>query len=160
LETYTYEISEDKDTTVNATDAYGSIWEEAWKKYEKNEADETETTIATCNANTGRGWRWVTIEGIEVKDHRMTIGQTTNGVLTGKPFEGTWFSVVDWSLTLTTKGNNDGWDGPLTGVNSLKPAQSTAVDGIYTIDGRRVSTTSRGLYIIVRDGKASKMIVK
>ncbi len=160
LETYTYEISEDKDTTVNATDAYGSIWEEAWKKYEKNEADETETTIATCNANTGRGWRWVTIEGIEVKDHRMTIGQTTNSLLTGQPFEGTWFSVVDWSLTLTTKGNNDGWEGPLTGVNSLKPAQSTAVDGIYTIDGRRVSTTSRGLYIIVRDGKASKMIVK
>ena len=160
LETYTYQISEDKDTTVNATDAYGSIWEEAWKKYEKNEADETETTIATCNANTGRGWRWVTIEGIEVKDHRMTIGQTTNSLLTGQPFEGTWFSVVDWSLTLTAKGNNDGWEGPLTGVNSLKPAQSTAVDGIYTIDGRRVSTTSRGLYIIVRDGKASKMIVK
>ena len=161
METYTYldPVSE-KDTTVNATDIYGSMWQEAFEKYMNNEADELETAIATCNGQNGRGWKWVTIEGIVVKDHRMTLGQTTDGNRSGKPFTGTWFSVVDWSLTLTAKGNNEGWDGPLTGVNSLKPAQSTAVDGIYTIDGRRVSTTSRGLYIIVRDGKASKMIVK
>ena len=162
METYTLELEEGKDSIVNATDAYGSIWEEFYNKYMdgKVELDERETAIATCNDQRGRGWRWVTIEGIEVKDHRMTIGQTTDSLRTGKPFEGTWFSVVDWSLTLTAKGDNTGWDGPITGVNSITPAQSTAVDGIYTVDGRRVGRAGRGLYIVVRGGKASKMLVK
>lgn len=161
METYTYldPVSE-KDTTVNATDIYGSMWQEAFEKYMNNEADELETAIATCNGQNGRGWKWVTIEGIVVNDHRMTLGQTTDGNRSGKPFTGTWFSVVDWSLTLTAKGNNDGWNGPLTGVNSLSAAQSTAADGIYAIDGRRVSGKASGLYIVVRGGKASKVIVK
>ena len=90
----------------------------------------------------------------------MTIGQTTDGTRSGKPFAGTWFSVVDWSLTLTAKGYNDGWNGPLTGVNSINAAQGAAADGIYAIDGRRVSNAARGLYIVVRNGKANKVIVK
>lgn len=161
METYTYlDPVTEKDTTVNATDIYGSMWLEAFEKYNNGEADELESAIATCNGNNGRGWKWVTIEGIVVNDHRMTIGQTTDGTRSGKPFAGTWFSVVDWSLTLTAKGNNDGWNGPLTGVNSINAAQGAAADGIYAIDGRRVSNAARGLYIVVRNGKASKVIVK
>lgn len=163
MESYTYmDPVTEKDTTVWATDTYGSIWEAALENYLNPDVqtDEIETAIATCNGQQGRGWRWVTIEGIVVNNHRMTIGQTTDGNRTGKPFQGTWFSVVDWSLTLTAKGNNEGWDGPLTGVNSLNAAQDAAADGIFTIDGRRVRYTSRGLYIVVRNGKASKVLVK
>ena len=90
----------------------------------------------------------------------MTIGQTTDGARTGKPFEGTWFSVVDWSLTLTAKGDNSDWNGPLTGVKDLNTTQSTAADGIYSIDGRRATQPTRGLYIVVRNGKANKVLVK
>ena len=151
---------EAQDTTVSATDTYGSIWEAAFEKFNNGTADETENAIATCNGMNGRGWRWVTIEGIQVTDHQMTIGQTTDGTRTGKPFEGTWFSVVDWSLTLTAKGDNSDWNGPLTGVKDLNSNPTTAIDGIYTLDGRRTSQPTRGLYIVVRNGKASKILVK
>ena len=160
METYTYlnPVSE-KDTTVNATDIYGSIWEEAFEQYISGSTDENVIAIATCNGQNGRGWKWVTIEGIVVEDHTLTIGQTTDGTRSGKAFEGTWFSVVDWSLTLTEKGDNEGWN-PLTSVNDLKVDQPAANDGIYTLDGRRVSNASKGLYIVVRGGKASKVLVR
>lgn len=160
METYTYldPVSE-KDTTVNATDIYGSIWEEAFEQYVNGSTDENVIAIATCNGQNGRGWKWVTIEGIVVEDHTLTIGQTCDAARTGKAFEGTWFSVVDWSLTLTEKGENDGWN-PLTSVNNLQVEQPAANDGIYTLDGRRVSHASKGLYIVVRGGKASKVLVR
>ena len=161
METYTYlDPVTEKDTTVNATDIYGSMWEQAFEKYINGEADELESAIATCNGQNGRGWKWMTIEGIVVTDHQMTIGQTTDGARTGKPFEGTWFSVVDWSLTLTAKGDNTGWNGPLTGINNLAAVKTTSADGVYTIDGRRANKVGRGFYIVVRDGKASKVLVK
>ena len=161
METYTYfdPVSE-KDTTVTATDKFGSIWEDAFQKYQEGTASTDENAIATANGQQGRGWRWVTIENIQVTDHQMTIGQTTDGARTGKPFEGTWFSVVDWSLTLTAKGDNSDWNGPLTGVKDLNTTQSTAADGIYSIDGRRATQPTRGLYIVVRNGKANKVLVK
>lgn len=128
--------------------------------YQASTATIDQEAIAFANGNEGRGWQWLTIDDIVVKDHILTIGQTCDPARTGKVFEGSWFSVTDWSLTLIEKGNNDGWNGPTTGVCDLQVVLPAANDGMYTLDGRRVSRASNGLYIVVRGGKASKVLVK
>ena len=160
---YTYfdDESNERDTTVIASDKFGPIWEEARHQVlDEGNNDPDVLAIYEANGAQGRGWKWLTIENIVVKDHTLTIGQTTDPALTGKNFDGTWFSVTDWSLTLTEKGDNEGWNGPLTGVESISVTAPAQADGIYSLDGRRVSRTARGLYIVVRGGKASKVLVK
>jgi hypothetical protein len=161
LQYYTYQSAESgEDTTVVASDRFGPIWEEAMEAYQAGTATIDQEAIAFANGNEGRGWQWLTIDDIVVKDHILTIGQTCDPARTGKVFEGSWFSVTDWSLTLIEKGNNDGWNGPTTGVCDLQVVLPAANDGMYTLDGRRVSRASNGLYIVVRGGKASKVLVK
>lgn len=160
LQYYTYLDGETGlDTTVVASDKYGPIWQEAFDAYIQGDATEEQTNIAMANGNEGRGWQYLSIDNIVVKDHTLTIGQTTNSALSGKAFEGSWFSVTDWTLTLVEKGNNDDWGGPLTAVREINTLPASA-DGIFTLDGRRVSKLNRGLYIVVRGGKASKVLVK
>ncbi len=157
LQTYTYyDETLEKDTTVNATTQYGAIWEEAYTEYVDNtNADFFE--IYNVNGATGYGWEWLTLPAVEVKDHTLTIGATTDGARTGKAFEGTWFSATDWSLTLLSKGNNDGWNGPLTRVAEIRNAAAPVA--VYGIDGRRVNGMNRsGLYIITENGRARKVV--
>jgi hypothetical protein len=92
----------------------------------------------------------------------MVIGMTTDSLRTGKPFTGMWFSATNWQLELTKKGDNTGWNGPLaTGIEDVIIAAPKAADGIYTINGVKVNAINRqGLYIIVRNGKAQKFMVK
>ena len=165
MQTYTYlddETGEEK--TDKATNKWGAIWENACERFETMTDSDPDyfyiQGIVNANGGNGFGWQYLEITGVEVKDHKIVIGMCTDIARTGKQFEGTWFSVTDWTLTLTKKGDNSGWDGPLaTGINEIA-TETLAVDGIYTVNGVRTNKLQRGLNIVVRDGKAMKIMVK
>ena len=165
MQYYTYLDDETgEEMTDKATNKWGAIWEDACERFETmtdSDPDYFYTQgIVNANGGNGYGWMYLEIPGVEVKDHKIVIGMCTDIARTGKQFEGTWFSVTDWTLTLTQKGDNSGWDGPLaTGINEIA-AETLAVDGIYTVNGMRTSKLQRGLNIVVRDGKAMKIMVK
>jgi hypothetical protein len=147
---------------VVASDKYGPIWEAA--KYQVEDlGDYTEEELAIFNANSaqGRGWKHQEIAGIVVTNHVMYIGSQcgTAESKASKLFAGDWYSVGGWTLTLTAKGNNDGWNGPVTAIETVK-GESKQLDGIYTIMGVKAQKMHRGLNIIVRNGKAMKVMVK
>ena len=87
---------------------------------------------------------------------------TTDSLRTGVPFTGTWFSATNWTLTLTQKGDNSGWDGPLsTGIKETVIEAQKPNDGIYTINGVKVNAINdKGMYIIIRNGNAKKVLMK
>ena len=73
---------------------------------------------------------------------------------------GNWFSAGGWTLTLTAKGDNAGWEGPIaTEIASVKEANHMA-DGIYTLTGVKSARLQRGVNIIISGGKAQKVLVK
>ena len=162
LQHHKYETEEGVDTTVVASDIYGAIWEEAYVEVnEKGNTDPDVMAIYNANGSQGRGWEWLALDNVKVEDHVLVIGVTTDSLRTGKPFEGQWFSVTDWSLTLVEKGDNAGWDGPITAVEAVEQKNVLAVDGIFDFTGRRVSGTQKpGLYIVVTNGKARKVLVR
>ncbi len=165
MQTYTYlddETGEEK--TEKATNKWGAIWENACERFETMTDSDPDyfyiQGIVNANGGNGYGWQYLEITGVEVKDHKIVIGMCTDIARTGKQFEGTWFSVTDWTLTLTKKGDNSGWDGPLaTGINEIA-TETLAVDGIYTVNGVRTNKLQRGLNVVVRNGKAMKIMVK
>ena len=165
VQTYTHVSDETgEEVTDNATDKWGQIWEEANERFATmTDADPDYfdvRNIVNANGGQGYGWMHLDIPAIEVKDHKLVIGMAVGEQYTGKAFTGTWFSVDNWTLTLTQKGDNSGWDGPLaTGINEIA-TDKVAVDGIYTINGVRTNKLQRGLNIVVRNGKAMKIMVK
>ena len=94
-------------------------------------------------------------------NHELFIGTMcgTSESQTAKVFAGNWYSVGGWTLTLVAKSDNTGWEGPVTGVDSVKTVEPVA-NGIYTITGLKVNKLQRGLNIIVNNGKAQKVLVK
>jgi hypothetical protein len=108
----------------------------------------------------GRGWKHLDIPAIEVTNHELLIGSLsgTPASKAGKTFTGGWYSVGGWTLTLLNKGNNEGWNGPVSGINTVKSEQQP--DGIYTITGMKAQKLQRGLNIIVRNGNVRKVLVK
>ncbi|MBR6936543.1 MAG: hypothetical protein IKH63_03060 [Prevotella sp.] len=167
LQTYSYiDDATGNDTTVYATDHYGTIWQEACDKF-ANMPDSDPTyfdTQAIVNANGGNGFGWehIDLPGIVVDNHVIVIGMTTDSLRTGVPFTGTWFSATNWTLTLTQKGDNSGWDGPLsTGIKETVIEAQKSNDGIYTINGVKVNAINdKGMYIIIRNGNAKKVLMK
>jgi hypothetical protein len=152
---------------VIASDRFGPIWEAAKAKYESGNYTEEDEAIYRTNivAETdmaqGRGWQELTIEGVKVENHQLLIGSMTGteASATQKVFNGAWYSVGGWTLTLTEKGNNDGWSGPLSGVETVK-SETAAIEGIYSLTGTKMQKLQRGLNIVVSNGKAMKIIVK
>lgn len=165
MQTYTYLDDETgEEMTDKATNKWGAIWENACERFETMTDSDPDyfyiQGIVNANGGNGYGWQYLEITGVEVKDHKIVIGMCTDIARTGKQFEGTWFSVTDWTLTLTKKGDNSGWDGPLaTGINEIA-TETLAVDGIYTVNGVRTNKLQRGLNVVVRNGKAMKIMVK
>ena len=159
FQTYTYfDEEQGEEVTANATDHYGAIWEDAFQKMNDGTADEMEMAIATANAVQGFGWEWLAIEGVEVRNHVLVIGFTTDVARTGKEFTGTWFSATDFTLTQTAAGDNADWTGPIDGVESVK-VNSLATDGIFDLSGRRIADAQKaGLYILIQNGKAQKVL--
>jgi len=160
VNTYTYFDGETGEEVVaNASDINGPMWQEAAAIMDAG-FDEAANDLYLTNSGNGRGWMWLTIENIVVNNHTIVLGMSTNAARTGKQFEGKWFSIVDWSLELTEKGDNSGWNGPITAVNDVTSSTTTAADGMYDIQGRRVNAAVRGLYIRVVNGKAQKVLVR
>lgn len=167
LQTYTRINQETgEEETVNATNYYGQIWEDAVARFQTmTEADPDYFTvqgIANAHAGEGFGWEHIELAGVVVTDHKILIGMTTDALRSGKAFTGTWFSVTNWTLTLTAAGDNTDWDGPISsGIEEIAVAEHNSVDGIYNVNGQRVNAVNRpGLYIVVRNGKATKVLMK
>jgi hypothetical protein len=167
-----YYITQDEETGEDvqavASDKFGPIWEDAKALIESADynslpLEEQERIEAIYNANNGegRGWKAVKIENIVVTNHEMFIGTMTGRESSGavKPFTGAWYSVGGWKLTRIEKGDDGDWTGPFNGIESLSVADQTA-SGIFTITGVKTNQLQRGLNIIVRNGKAMKVLVK
>lgn len=149
------------DSIVTATDKFGQVWADAVLAYKADNTRSDLAGITTANNGQGYGWQLQTWKA-EVNNHELTIGMTTDSLRTGKDaFTGTWFSVVDWGLKLLAAGDNTGWSGPITGVAEIKTNATVMTDAIYTINGQRVAKMSKpGLYIVVENGKAKKVMMK
>ena len=159
------------DTTVVASDKWGLVWEEAkaivedQAKYDAlSDAEKTYyESIFNANNGEGRGWKYMEIPGIVVTNHELLIGTKTGsgieGSKTPKAFAGLWYSVGGWTLTRTAKGEDGDWTGPITGIQNVETVKQVA-DGIYTLTGVKANQLQRGLNIVVRNGKALKIMVK
>ena len=161
LQTYTYQDPASGDyVTENALDKWGQIWEDAKKQLETDTQNAYLASISGANGGNGRGWMHLDVPNLEVVNHTLTIGLTSDSTKTGKPTTVTWYSATDFTLTLTKLGNNEGWNGPITGITEIKN-EALKADAIYNINGQRVANTgSKGLYIVVRNGKAVKVATK
>ena len=164
LNYYTLPDQQGKDSTFVASDSYGPIWEAVDAKEETegySALTAEELAIWNANGGKGRGWKKVQISGVNVANHALIIGFTTNSQRTGKACSASWVSVTDFTLTLTEPGDNTGWDGPITGISAMPTEERVnAIDGIYTLSGARVTTPQRGLYIIVQNGKSRKVLFR
>ena len=154
-----------EDTTLIASDTHGPIWEAAKAAVESGEYTDEQYTIYNTNVvegeGIGRGWKHQEMTAV-VTNHQLLIGTCagSEALQTEKVFAGNWYSVGGWTLTLIEKGDNTGWEGPVAdGIADVKTA-ATVADGVYTISGVKQAKMQRGLNIIVRGGKAQKVIVK
>ena len=84
-------------------DRGGDIWRDAAIRVK--EADEkgqqispSDVRIALANGGMGYGWNKVVIDGIEVRDGKLTYGVSCDPDFTGHPFKGCWLSAVDFVL--------------------------------------------------------------
>ena len=157
---------EGEEVQMIASDTHGPIWEAAKAAVESGDYTDEQYTIYNTNVvegeGIGRGWKHQEMTGIVVTNHQLLIGTCagSEALQTEKVFAGNWYSVGGWTLTLIEKGDNTGWEGPVAdGIADVKTA-ATVADGVYTISGVKQAKMQRGLNIIVRGGKAQKVIVK
>lgn len=151
------------DSILVCTDSYGSIFADLYKKTDGGEtATDSELDTLLVNNGTGRGWHYTSVE-IEVKDHTLTMGFTCDSTFTrkygGVAFEGTWISADNFTLTLLSAGDNDGWN-PATCISSVADEDFNVkcVNGrlsvpkgslVYSVSGMLVnpeSVLSEGIY--------------
>jgi hypothetical protein len=124
------------DSTGQVSDTYGPIWEAA--------ADGS--AIKLANSGKGRGWGQITVDDVVVNNHEITIGFSSDSTFTGKPFKGTWFSVVDFTLTLKTMGDNTGWI--ITGLKDIQGSKEVAKVEYFMLSGVRVATLVKGFNVV------------
>ena len=124
-------------------DSLGGIWQAEDDKYMAGET--FDETIHNARNGIGYGWTWATIDDIVVTNHEMVIGVTTDSLLTGKVFEGKWFSVDDWSLTLKAVGDNSNWTIE-SGIDNVAAVATKTV--YYAIDGRQIALPGKGVNIV------------
>ena len=152
-----------EDTTVVASDKWGELWEEAVKAVDSQTYTELQEKIYQANNGEGRGWRHMEIANVVVANHELLIGTKTGsgieGSKTPKAFKGAWYSVGGWTLTRTANGDDGDWTGPITGIQNVETVKQVA-DGVYTLTGVKANQLQRGLNIVVRNGKALKIMVK
>ena len=128
---------------VTYADSIGGIW---LAENEKWAAAQTyDETIHNANNGKGFGWTWATIDDVVVTNHAMVIGVTTDSTITKVAFQGKWFSVDDWSLTLKEAGDNSNW----TIESGIENVAATVKETVYfAIDGRRLAIPAKGVNII------------
>ena len=159
-------------------DTYGSIFADLYKRTDGGataEGAQADTLLA--HDGKGYGWHYTNLE-IEVKNHVLTIGVTTDSVFTmkygGEPFTGTWFSADNFTLKMIAVGDNSGWN-PTTGITvpgeavenelEIKVVDGTIVSNgeIYSLSGVRVASGSKvpaGVYIVRLGDQSKKVLVK
>lgn len=158
---------------VKVYDSYGSIFANVYDRTDGG-ATATDADADTINANNGKGYGWhYTSVDIEVKDHILTLGCTTDSTLTmqygGEPFDGTWFSTDNYTLKLISKGDNSDWN-PTTGISAAEDDENFSIvvsngaiitnGDIYSLSGVRLASGQKlpmGVYI-VRFGNQSKKV--
>jgi hypothetical protein len=113
-------------------DSLGGIWQTENEKWQAAQAYDD----AIYNANNGKGfgWTWATIDDVVVTNHEMVLGVTTDSTVSKVVFQGKWFSVDDWSLTLKEAGDNSNW---------------TIESGIENV---MISLGSKGALLVCADG--------
>ncbi len=162
-----YYLDESTGEQAIASDTHGPIWAEAKDVIDNGTVKEGDalypyySAIYNANNGNGRGWKHQDINVI-VDKHELTIGVKT-GVAgeNEKVFGGNWFSAGGWTLTLIEMGNNEGWNGPIAeGIESVSNNANAQIEGIYTLTGVKANKLQRGLNIVVRNGKAVKVMVK
>ena len=84
-------------------DRGGDIWRDAAIRVkEANDKHEqispNDVRIALANGGMGYGWSKVVIEGIIVRDGKLTYGVSCDSDFTGHQFKGRWLSAVDFVL--------------------------------------------------------------
>ena len=160
-----YYLNEESQEVI-ASDKRGPLWEEAKAAIDAG-MSETDplyayySAIYNANNGEGRGWKHQEMN-VTVTNHELTIGVKA-GVAgeNEKAFTGGWFSAGGWTLTLVELGNNEGWNGPIAeGIESVVNTANAQIEGIYTLTGAKVNKLQRGLNIVVRNGKAIKVMVK
>lgn len=124
------------DSTGQVSDTYGPIWEAAAEG----------SPVKLANAGKGRGWGQVTVDDVVVNNHEITIGFSSDSTFTGKPYKGTWFSIVDFTLTLKTLGDNTGWI--ITGLKDIQGTKEVAKTEYFVLSGIRVATLVKGFNIV------------
>ena len=143
----------------NDADLRGELWEAdslIW------DAGGEQTDVFMAHDGTGYGWAIRTIEGIVVDNHVMTIGITCDSTLTGKPYDGTWYSADEFRLTLNTLGDNSDYViDTQVGTLSTVPASNE----YFTLDGRLVAEPQKGIFVVrsvAEDGTVTvrKILVK
>ena len=84
-------------------DRGGDIWRDAAIRVK--EADEkgqqispNDVRIALANGGMGYGWNRIVIDGIIIRDGKLTYGVSCDKDFTGRPFTGRWLSAVDFVL--------------------------------------------------------------
>lgn len=174
------------DSIAYVSDSYGSIFAEAYKATNGGidvEEGTVEADIVETNNGMGRGWFYNTLQ-IEVKNHTLIIGVTTDSTFTlgykdtdGNdcvPFSGTWMSCDNFTLTQISAGDNTGWN-PATGITGVENEENDAIvvrvengaivsNGvIYNLSGVRVANGSKvpaGVYVVRLGNTAKKVLVK
>lgn len=167
-----------EDSIATVMDTYGSIFADLYKRTDGGataEGAQADTLLA--HDGKGYGWHYTNLE-IEVKNHVLTIGVTTDSVFTmkygGEPWTGTWFSADNFTLKMIAEGDNSDWN-PTTGITvpgeaaenelEIKVVDGTIVSNgeIYSLSGVRVASGSKvpaGVYIVRLGDQSKKVLVK
>jgi hypothetical protein len=178
-----FHAADGSDSLLYVTYTYGSIWEAAATATDYGTSgSELNLSIYQTNGNTGFGWHYVEVPAV-VKNHELTIGFTNDSTFTvgytdieGKPcvpFSGWWISADNFTLTLTSLGNNLDWS-PVTAItssNTNRGLKVSVVDGrilsnlpcsVYNMNGQLVDARNklpRGCYIVKGKNTVVKILV-
>ena len=135
---YHWTINEEtgEDMLMVASDKWGPLWEEAVEAVNTGYYTEQQEQIYFANNGEGRGWKYMEIANVVVNNHQLIIGAACGSEALGteKIFAGSWFSVGGWTLTMTSKGDNSGWDGPMSG-------EVESANELYIAEGLSFSKT-------------------
>lgn len=155
----------------------GNIWKAAMDS-------NPESGMAIVNNGEGRGWNWHEFI-FDVVDHKISIGMSTDSIITHVPFTGTWFSAVNFQLIMNAYGDdNDEYFGWVTGVEDIniveepqiiiraegKKIYVTNVNGepasnykVYSVIGTEVNPVAEqrtGIYIVKVGRQVTKVVIK
>lgn len=150
-------------TPINTKgDGGGTIWEQA----------EEGTPIKEAHGGVGYGWDWITVEHINVSNHVLTIGCTSDDAVSGGTGSNVqWYSVDDFKLYYVSESFDSGLDQVQVSQDELIVYTENGciqVVGeetftVTTLSGVQVSASAQlapGIYLVKAGSKSAKVLVK